>query len=160
MSEKEAFSSTSSANITGYEVTINIAHIAKYKQLTTRDQKLKIAHIFTCMINMIKFDYDKVVKSSRRVFELTEKGIVHLHAYICTIPQPTHTTHALCQDMARYLYKAVNKQFDRKEYYQPNKYYDQYIRYRAPLCTITYCDTEERFIQWNDYLSKEQKPNN
>lgn len=155
-SEEDHLGSTTSKNLTGYEVTINISHIAKFKQLTTRDQKLKISHIFQCMVIMIMKDYKHVILNSRRIFELTEKGIVHLHAFICTMEQPTHQSNALCQDIARYIYKIINKQFGRHDYYQPNNYFDKYIRYKAPLCTISYCDTEERFIAWQDYMSKDQ----
>lgn len=154
MSEVSSLGSTTSENQVGYEVTINISHIKPFKSLTTHDQKLRIAHIFKCMVNMIIKDYGKVVISSRRVFEYTEKGIIHLHGFLCTREQSSCISHAMCQDIARYIVKIINTTFKRHEYYEPNKYYDQYIRYKSPLCVISYCDTEHRFIEWNDYMSK------
>lgn len=61
---------------------------------------------------------------------------------------------SLITDIARIIYKSRNKWLGKNCNFDSSKYFDKYLRYRAPFACVQFYKTEKEVHDWIEYIRK------
>lgn len=135
------------------EVTLKYPRTAQFIKLDQRGQCMFYKRIWEA----VKLKYNDIICEDEINYEHFKSGQIHIHGYITIKPTVKFFVSGLISDFAKAFMKFIPVQIK----YQSirlwdDKYYnDVFKRYQTAYINIQFTDNKERFLEWCNYIRKE-----